>query len=495
MTLLSRVFGFARDVIVAHQFGAGMATDAFFVAFKIPNFLRRLFAEGGFSQAFVPVLAEYKEQNTFAELQEFVNCTISALGLVVFIISFIGILAAPLVILVFAPGFLDEPDKYDLAVQMLRITFPYILFISLTALAGGLLNTYGKFAVPAFTPVLLNISLIFATFWIAPRLENPIVGLAWGVCIAGIIQLSFQIPFILRLGFVPRFAWNIHHQGVQKIRKLMLPAIFGASVTQVNLLIDTLIASFLVSGSVSWLYYSDRLIEFPLGVLGIAMATTILPTLSKKHMASSPIQFSKTLDHGLRWSFIVCVPAAVAMFVLSAPMLITLFQYGAFSAKDALMATLSLRAYAVGLMAFILVKILATGYYARQDTRTPVRVGIIAVVCNTAMNLILFVPLAHAGLALATSLAAFINAGLLLRGLLKSKVYSPEARWLWLFAKVLIATSVMGTALWWQMGDVEIWLQWTLYQRAWHLLLLLLTGVATYFSTLFLLGFRANVNL
>jgi putative peptidoglycan lipid II flippase len=405
MTLLSRLLGFARDMVVARIFGASAGTDAFFVAFKIPNFMRRLFAEGAFSQAFVPVLSEYKSQREHQEVRQLVADVTGTLGGFLFLITAVGVVAAPWLIYVFAPGFSGEPDKFALAGDMLRLTFPYLLFISVTALFGGVLNTYGRFSIPAFTPVFLNLVLIAAALWLAPLMQQPIVALAWGVFIAGLVQLLFQLPYVARLGLLswPRWAWHV--EGIQRIIKLMLPAIFGSSVAQINLLFDTLLASMLVTGSVSWLYYSDRLVEFPLGVFGIALATVILPSLSKNFAEKSAEEFSRTLDWALRWVMLIGTPAMVGLLVLSGPMLTTLFLYGEFTQQDVRMASLSLMAYSVGLMGFMLVKVLAPAYYSRQDTKTPMKIGVKAMIANMVLNVVFVVPMvlyaipgAHAGL-------------------------------------------------------------------------------------------------
>ena len=490
MTLLSRILGFIRDMVVARIFGAGLGTDAFFVAFKIPNFMRRLFAEGAFSQSFVPVLSEYKTQCEHDEVKRLADDVAGTFGAILLLITIIGVLAAPVLIAIFAPGFLDEPGKYDLATEMLRFTFPYIFFISLTAFAGGILNTYGRFGVPAFTPVLLNLVLISCALWLAPKMDEPIMALAWGVFFAGLAQLLFQFPFLAKLKLLPRPRFNRHNEGVQKIKKLMIPAIFGSSVAQINLLLDTLIASFLVTGSVTWLYFSDRLVEFPLGVFGIALATVILPNLSQQHAASSTQAFSRTLDWALRWVLIVGTPAMVGLFLLAGPMLATLFQYGAFSQHDVEMATRSLMAYSIGLMGFILVKVLAPGFYARQDTKTPVKIGIIAMVSNMVMNVILVFPLAHAGLALATSLSAFLNAFLLFRILRREGVYTPEAGWTKLMLQVLLANLSMAALLWWGASDLQTWFAWTGWQRAMQLLLWITAAAALYFAVLLLSGVK-----
>jgi len=501
MTLLSRVLGLLRDIVVARLFGAGTGADAFFVAFRIPNFLRRLFAEGAFSQAFVPVLSEYKTQREPAEVRVLLDHVSGALGLVLFVITLVGVVAAPLLITVFAPGFLGDQGKYDLTVAMVRITFPYILFISLTALAGGVLNSYGRFAVPAFTPVLLNLSLIAAAVWLAPRMDEPVMALAWGVFVAGITQLLFQLPFLARLHLLPRprlrLSRQARHEGVQRIGRLMLPAIFGSSIVQINLLFDTLIASFLVTGSVSWLYYSDRLVEFPLGVFGIALATVILPALSRQHAQASDEDYARTMDWALRLVVLIGLPAALGLMLLAAPLLTTIFQYGEFGAEDVSMAAASLMAYALGLPGFILVKVLATGFYARQDTRTPVRIGVIAMLANMVMNVLFVVPwlwldkaAPHAGLALATSLSAFLNAGLLFRGLYRQDIIRPQPGWGRFVLCVLLACLLMGLFLYWGRGDVSGWQQWSAGGRMLQTLLWVGGGGLVYFAVLWMLGLR-----
>ena len=489
MTLLSRILGFVRDVVLAHAFGAGAAADAFFVAFKIPNFMRRLFAEGAFSLAFVPVFSEYRAAADRARLREFAARVAGTLGGILLVVTLVGQLAAPLLVGLFAPGFLDDPLRYGLASDMLRLTFPYLLFISLTAFCGGMLNTFGQFAVPAFTPVLLNIVLIAAALLVAPHLQQPIMALAWGVFVAGLVQLLFQLPALQRLGVLVRPRWGWRSPGVRKVLKLMVPALFGSSVAQLNLLFDTLLASFLVTGSVSWLYYSDRLMEFPLGILGVALATVILPNLSRQHARSDTKTFSATLDWALRWALLVAVPAALGLALLAGPLLTTLFQYGEFSANDVRMASRSLMAYALGLAAFVLIKVLAPGFYSRQDTRTPVRIGIIAMVVNMGFNLALILPLAHAGLALATSLSALLNAGLLWRGLRRQGIYRPAAGWRSFVLRIGVAGVLMSLLLL-VAPDIELWLGWSLGQRIQQLALWVAGAVTVYLVTLLVSGMR-----
>ncbi len=491
-TMVSRVLGFVRDLVLARVFGADAATDAFFVAFKIPNFLRRLFGEGAFATAFVPVLMEYKEQRSHDELKALVDHVAGTLGLVLLVVSFLGVLAAPVLVSVFAFGWVMDgaTEKLDLAAQMLRLTFPYLLFISLTAFAGGILNAHNRFAVPAFTPVLLNLSLIGAALWLSPLFHQPVVALAWGVLIAGVAQFTFQLPFLHRLKLFPGFRPAPRHEGVIRIMKLMVPALFAVSVVQINLLLDTVLASFLQTGSISWLYYSDRLMEFPQGVLGVALGTVILPGLSRHHADGDPRAFSQTLDWGLRTTLLLGAPAAVGLAVLAAPMIATLFLSSNFDATDVRMASLSLMAYSVGLLGFIFIKVLAPGYYARQDTRTPVRIGLIAMGVNMIFNLALIFPLQHAGLALATSLSAFVNAGLLFRGLRRGKVYQPGGEWNALWWKVLCACVVMAGVLLWGMPVLEAWLSAGILERAGWLAGWIGIGMVVYLGCLYALGIR-----
>ncbi|MCP5141210.1 MAG: murein biosynthesis integral membrane protein MurJ [Zoogloeaceae bacterium] len=492
MTMISRVLGFVRDVVIAFAFGASAATDAFFVAFKIPNFLRRLFAEGAFSQAFVPVLSEYRTNRSHDEARELIASVAGTLAGILFLITAIGVLAAPLLIYVFAPGFAGDAGKIELAGDMLRWTFPYLLFISLTAFVGGILNSYGRFAIPSLTPVLLNLVMIAAALWLAPMMERPIMALAIGVFVAGIAQLGFQLPFLLRLNLLPRPRWNRAHEGVRRIMKLMVPALFGSSVAQINLLLDTLIASFLVSGSVSWLYFSDRLMEFPLGVFGIAIATVILPKLSRDHSRADTATFSQTLDWGIRGVVLIGAPAAVALLTLAGPMLATLFQHGDFNAHDVEMASLSLMAYGVGLVGFMLIKVLAPGFYSRQDTKTPVKIGIIAMAANMVFNLILVWPLAHAGLALATTLSAFLNAALLYRGLRRGGLFTPQAGWGRFVLKVLIAIGLMAAVVLWLAGDLQGWTSAAGWERGLRLLGVIAAAAATYLLALYAMGMRVS---
>ncbi len=490
MTLLSRVLGLARDVVIAALLGAGSGADAFFVAFKIPNFMRRLFAEGAFNQAFVPVLSEYATQRTRAEVRELLDAVSGSLSVVLALITAMAIAAAPWLAWLFAPGFQSDPGKLALTAEMLRLTFPYLLLISLTAFAGSVLNTWERFAIPAFTPVLLNVCMIGAALWLTPWMSDPAMGLAWGVLIAGAAQLLFQLPFLVRLGLMPRPRVGFRHPGVRRVLRLMTPALFGVSVSQINLLLDTVLASFLVSGSVSWLYYSDRLVELPLGVFGIAIATVILPALSKRHADQSRDHFARMLDWALRMVLLIGLPSALALILLAEPLLVSLFHYGAMTDHDVIMAARSLRAYALGLLAFMLIKVLAPGYFARQDTKTPVKIGIVAMFANMVMNLALIVPLAHAGLALATALSAFLNAGLLGLGLRRQGVLRFQPGWGRYALQVLGGCLLMGGGLWWFSPDWHTWVTWSALHRAGMMGALVVGGAAVYFGWLALSGIR-----
>ncbi len=497
MTLMSRVTGLARDIAFSSWFGSGIVMDAFTVAFKIPNLLRRFFAEGAFSQAFVPVISEYRTHRSQAATRELVDRVAGTLGLVLFAVTLLGVIAAPLLILAFAPGFGSGDGRYPLAVDMLRLTFPYVLLVSLTALAGSILNAYRRFAVAAFTPVLLNVVMILFAGWVEPRLGRPGLGLAAGVFAAGVVQLGFQVPFLRSLGMLPRPRWDAAHEGVRRIGKLMLPAVFGSSVAQISILLDTLIASFLTAGSISWLYFSERLVEFPLGVFGIALATVILPRLSEHHATESKETFSATLDWALKLVLVIGVPAALALAVLAEPLLTTLFHRGEFTARDVAMSAASLRAYAPGLLGFILVKVLAPGYFARQDTRTPVRAGVQALILGMTLSVVFVVLLAqtawapaHAGIAAATACAGLFNAGLLLRGLLRNGVYRAGAGWRLLAMRVLVPSAVMTLVLLLTLAAWGDWLAMSSVGRVVSLGTLVAAGTAVYFGTCYLCGLR-----
>jgi putative peptidoglycan lipid II flippase len=496
MTLLSRVLGLARDVVFAHTIGAQAGADAFFVAFKIPNFMRRLFAEGAFSQAFVPVLSEYREKGTREAVQGLIDRVCGCLGISLLGLTLLVMMASPAVTAIFAPGFWSDPYKFDLAQQMLRVTFPYLLFISLTGFAGAILNSYDRFAIPAFTPVLLNVCLIVAALWMSPYFEQPVIALAWGVLAAGMVQLAFQIPFLWQIHLLPSPKIDFRDSGVKRILWLMAPAIFGVSVSQINLLLDTVIASFLPTGSVSWLYYSDRLVELPLGTIAIAIGTVILPSLSRQHVALDKTKFSATMDWALRLILVVAFPATIALVILSQPILSTLFEYGKTTEADIAMSSLSLKAYAVGLLAFMLIKVLAPGYFSRQDTKTPVKIGVIAMGVNMIFNVIFVLPLhfiwqiGHVGLAMATTLSAFINAGLLYRGLRKDNVFQPASGWGAFLLRLLAANSVMAAVLYAGLNFFMDWSVLTVLGRIMSVATICGAGLVIYLLSLWLVGLR-----
>jgi putative peptidoglycan lipid II flippase len=490
MTLLSRITGFVRDTLLAIFFGAGFTMDAFVVAFRIPNLLRRLFAEGAFSQAFVPVLGEYRSRRGDDATRELAGKVLAVLAAALFVVTLVGVLAAPAVVYLSASGFASDADKFSLTVTMLRICFPYILFVSLVSFSAGLLNTYGSFKAPAFTPVLLNVSFIACAIWLAPQLEKPIVALAWAVLLGGVLQLAFQVPFLKRIGMWPRIVWAPRDEGVMRILKLMGPAALGVSVAQLSLLINTQIASHLGNGPVSWLYYADRLMEFPSAMLGVALGTVILPSLVRHHAAEDPAAYSRLLDWGLRVTIALALPAAVALGLIAVPLLSTLFWHGEFLRHDVMMTRSALVAYSVGLAGIILVKILAPGFYAKQNIRTPVKVALVTLVVTQVMNAI-FVPfLGHAALALSISLGACFNAAWLWWLMRRSGAYRPEPGWGAFLFKVGVALYLMGGALWFSMGSEASWFEIPAAARAGKLALVIVAGTAAYFASLYAMGLR-----
>ena len=490
LTMVSRVLGYARDFFIARLFGASLATDAFFVAFKIPNLLRRMFAEGAVSQAFVPILSGYRDRNSPEDTRSLIDSVATLLLIALVVTAALGMAAAPLIVYITAPGFAPDPEKFALTVELLRITFPYIFFISLVALAAGILNTWNRFAVPALTPALLNVSFIVGAAFCAPYFDPPVRALAWAVFAGGALQLAFQIPFLAKLGLVPRWRLNLSHPGLRRILVLMAPAAFGVSVSQVSLLINQVFASFLQTGSVSWLYYADRLMELPAGVLGVAVGTILLPSLSRYHAQAKQDEYARLLDWGLRITVLLALPSAVALAVLALPLITALFHYGRFAAEDAWMTRQALMAYSVGLVGMILVKILAPGFYARQNVVTPVKIGLLTLLATQAMNLVFIGPLKHAGLALAIGLGACLNAALLYRGLRRAGAYTPNPGWPVFVLKVAASVLVMAAVLYAAMGPAAWWLGagWELKIPA--VLGLVALGLVTYAGCLLLFGFR-----
>ncbi|MCO7261970.1 murein biosynthesis integral membrane protein MurJ [Dickeya zeae] len=490
MTMLSRVLGFVRDAIVARVFGAGMATDAFFVAFKLPNLLRRIFAEGAFSQAFVPILAEYKSQQGEEATRTFLAYVAGMLTLILALVTVAGMIAAPWVIMVTAPGFASTPERFELTSALLRVTFPYILLISLTSMVGSVLNTWNRFSVPAFAPTLLNVSMIgFALLgvrWFNP----PVMALGWAVVVGGVLQLGYQLPHLKKIGMLVLPRIKFRDPSVSRVMKLMAPAILGVSVSQISLIINTIFASFLSQGAVSWMYYADRLMEFPSGVLGVALGTILLPSLSKSVASGDHQEYSRLLDWGLRLCFLLALPATVALGLLAKPLTVALFQYGKFSAFDAMMTQRALVAYSIGLMGLILVKVLVPGFYARQDIKTPVKIGIVTLVMTQLMNLMFIGPLQHAGLSLSIGLASCINAGLLFWQLRRQRLFAPQPGWTMFLVKMVTAVVVMSLVLLALNLWMPPWSQGNMTERLLRLLVVVVVGAGSYFTSLAVLGFR-----
>lgn len=488
MTLLSRILGFIRDIIATRMFGASAAVDAFYIAFKIPNFMRALFAEGSFSSAFIPTLAEYKQTKTQIETTNFIAHIAGVLGFTLLIVTIVGILGSKSLISLFAPGL--DPYRVQLAVEMLRITFPYLMLISLVALFGAVLNCYGLFWVPAFTPALLNVCLIATAFGLTHYFTVPVEAQAWGLLLAGFLQFGFQLVFVKKLNLLRKPIFNWQDPGVKKVLKLMLPALFGSSIGQISLLLNTIFASFLVTGSVTWLYLSDRLAYFPLGVFGVALITVILPQLSKQYAAKKPEAFSSTLNWGLRCSLLIGLPASLTMLTLSGPLIISLFDYGKFTTHDVFMTQRSVAAYSIGLQAFMLIKVLAAAFYAQKNIRTPVRIGVAVLAANMLLNILFIIPLKHAGLALASALSAWLNVGLLLYGLRVRGMFQWQSGWLIFVLRLLFANSILALFLYWSAAALSIWLSWDWHQRFLHILLLGVTSIFIYLGCLWISGLR-----
>ena len=493
MTLLSRILGLVRELLSAYFFGATAAWDAFLVAFRLPNLLRRLFAEGAFSQAFVPVLAEYRTRRGEAETKHLVDHVATGLFMAVAMVAAIGVIATPLVIWVTAPGFADDPDKFELTVQLTRIMFPYIVFTTLMAFAAGILNTWSRFALPAFSPVMLNVAMIGGML-AAPHVQSPATVLAWTVILGGLLQLAIMLPALARIGMFPAIGAPWRDAGVRRILKLMAPAVLGVSVSQISLLINTVFASFLQTGSVSWLSYADRLMEFPAALLGVALGTILLPSLSKTHANGEHEEFSALLDWGLRLTLILTLPAALALALLAVPMLSTLFQHGAFTGIDVLRTQEALVAYSIGLTGLILVKVLAPGFYSRQDIKTPVKIALITLTATQLMNLLFIfgLNLAHAGLALSIGLASCLNAALLYSGLRRRQAFHPLPGWGSFSIRLLLALAVLATVMYFGAGDPKIWMQLPSSQRVFRLSVLVAAGSVAYLGSLWLLGFRLS---
>lgn len=497
ITLLSRITGLVRDILIASSFGAGPLTDAFWVAFRIPNLLRRLFAEGAFSQAFVPILGQIRSTRPSEEVRILLDRVALLLTAALMLVTLAGIIAAPWVVSAMASGMraAERQTEFQAAIWMTRLMFPYIICMSLVAFASGVLNTWSRFAIPALTPVLLNVSMIAASLFLVPYFNVPIYALAAGVMIGGVAQLLVQWIALQRLGLLPRYSARIHQAWqdpvVQRIMKQMLPAILGVSVAQISLLINTNIATWLTPGSVTWLSFADRLMEFPTALLGVALGTVLLPRLSAAHATNNATDYSQLLDWGLRLVVLLGLPAALGLALLSDGLVATLFNYGAFSSTDVAQTQIAVMAYSAGLLGLLAIKILAPGFYARQNIRTPVKIAIIVLILTQVFNLI-FVPLyAHAGLALSIGLGAMVNALLLLTLLLRHKLYTPAPGWIKFLLRIAPSIAALAAVL----LIAEEYLDWvalgtTPWLRVLCLLGVLLTSAASYFITLFLCGFR-----
>ena len=499
MTLLSRISGLIRDVVFAHILGDKAAADVFFVAFRMPNFFRRIFGEGAFAVAFIPVFTDYRMHKTEAETKCFLQLLIGRFGLILLAVSVSGVVFAPALVALFAAGFISQPEKFQLAVDATRITFPYLFFISLVAMSGGMLNTCGRFAAPAATPILLNICLICAAILLTPLVSSAPIALSVGVLVAGFVQLLFQLPFLkkeklsIKPHVVKRTGDEVGMAGVVKVFRLTIPAIFGVSVAQINIMINTILASFLVTGSISWLYYSDRLMEFPVGVFGIALSTAILPDLSRKHSQQAAGDFSKTLDWAMRIVWLICLPATVGLIILAQAIVTTIYYHGGFTKHGIDMTVSSLIAFALGLTAIVMVKVLATGFYARHNTKTPVRIAMLAMGANIVISLALVWSFKHVGLALATTLSALVNAVMLYLVLKRQKVFIAEPGWEKFLAKIIFAASIMGLVLWSFMGDYGAWFELGVWARIGKLSLLIALGAASYFAALLVTGVNVRI--
>ncbi|NRA84582.1 MAG: murein biosynthesis integral membrane protein MurJ [Gammaproteobacteria bacterium] len=501
MTLISRVLGLIRDVVMAGLLGANANADVYYLAVKIPNFMRRLFAEGAFAQAFVPVLSEYQAQEDKDKIRELIAYASGTLGTIITVVAIVGVIGSPVLIALFGAGwFVDsfsDPEaqhKYELASLMLKITFPYLWFVTLVALSGSILNAMGRFAVASFTPVFLNVAIIAAALYLAPNFEEPAIGLAWGWFLGGLLQLLFQLPFLYRAKVLVKPKWGWHDPGVVKIRTLMIPALFGVSVSQINLLFDTMIATFLITGSVSWLFFSDRLLEFPLGLFGIAIATVILPSLSRLHTNDATKDFAKTMDWAIRMIMLMGVPAAFGLMILAQPLITVMFKSGQFTSSDVTMASYSLMAYSFGLFSFMLIKVLAPGFYARQDTKTPVKIGIKAMIANMVFNAIFAISLGREfgfiGLAFATSCSATCNAFWLYSKLKADGIYQFSNKTRWFGLKSLSASLIMVALVTYFNPTSQMWFSFDKTTQIIELLKLIAVALLSYFSLLFVMGFR-----
>ena len=491
-TFISRILGLARDIVFTSLLGAGVALDTYVVITKIPNVFRRIFAEGAFNQAFVPVLSEYKENKTEGEVKNLINNVFGMLSSLILIITIIIVFFAPFFILFFAPGFYVEPIKRELATDILRITFPYLFFVSLVALSGSIMNTFGKFSIPALTPVFYNLILVCFALWIAPLYELPVYAIAWGMFSAGVLQLFIQVYPLIKLNLLPRFSLDLNHPGVRKILYLMIPGVIAGGVSQLNMLVDTILASFLPTGSPTWLYVSDRLMQLPLGIFAIAIGTVLLPRLSSLHQSEDTSEFSKTMDWSIRLVVLISVPSIIGLVLLSQPIILTLFERGEFMSHDTFKSSLSLIALALGLMAFMLIKVLTPGFFARQNPKTPVKVAVASMLLNVFLAWILafYFGLNHVGLAIASSISAYFTIIILLFILLKNKIYKLERGWVIFLSRIVVSSLVMTSVVYFLNFDIVHWRGLDQIDRFINLFGILIFSAFSYFGSLWLLGLR-----
>lgn len=490
LTFFSRILGLIRDTLIVSIFGIGTTSDAFFIAFKLPNFLRRIFAEGAFSQAFIPILIKYKNQKNKEKTKKFISYTFGILILILFIISFLGIFFSNYLVMIIAPGFITIPEKFNLTSLLLSIIFPYIMLISIASLFGTILNVWNNFFIPAFSPIFFNLVIISLLIFISPYFKQPVLILAYSILLGGIMQIIYQIPFLKKIDMLVLPRINIRHLGVCKVIKHIGPAIIGVSASQISLVINTIFSSFLVSGSVSWIYYADRLIELPSGILGVTLSTILLPYLSKTFFDGNKKEYLKLMDWGLRLSFLLVIPSAIGLAILAQPIVTTLFQYGKFNNFDVLMTQRILVVYSIGLPGLILVKVLAPGFYSQQDISTPVKISIICLICTQLMNLLLIKFLKHTGLAISIGIAAYLNAALLYFNIIKKKIFFPQPGWCIFFLKLFISVIFMSIILICTKMMIQSWEIGSVTYKVVRLLLVCFLGGSSYFVMLFIMGFR-----
>ena len=488
------MLGLIRDIVITGLLGTGVALDTFVVMMKVPSVFRRLFAEGAFNQAFIPVLSEYREKDNTKEVSNLINSVFSILSSVLLLITILALIAAPFFVLIFAPGFYFEPLKKQLAIDILQITFPYLFLVSLVALSGAILNTYDRFSLPALTPLFYNLVLITFGLWIAPAEEIPVYALAWGVFVAGCVQVLIQIYPLMSMGLLPRFKLNFNHPGARRVMYLMVPGIIAGGVSQINMLVDTILASLLPTGSPSWLYVSDRLMQLPLGIFAIAISTVILPKLSLLHAEGSKDSFSNTIDWAIKLVLLAGIPAVIGLVVLAEPIILTLFERGEFSSKDTMRTAYSLIALALGLVGFMLIKVLIPGFFAQQRPKTPLKIAFLSMILNAVLAwfFAFFLEYGHVGLAAASSIAAFFSVFCLIIILTKEKIYIPGAGWFYFLARIIFGSILLFIMLNYLSVDIEFWRKLEVFERVLRLFFLCSGGVVIYILTLWISGLRFN---